>query len=128
MLYAAASGIALALDMIVFTCSLRLGADLALAAAIGFAVGLLSIYAISARYVFTHHRLADRRMEFAIFAVVGVAGLLLTEALLWWLVGKLHFAPPAAKLATAGATFAFNFLLRKGLLFSLRPAALLPAR
>lgn len=126
--YAVASGLALALDTFVFTASLRLGASLAVAAASGFMLGLALVYVLSTRLVFAHHRLADRRLEFTVFALVGIAGLLLTETLLWLLVGQLHMAPVAAKLACAGATFICNFLLRKSLLFTLRAPAPVPAR
>lgn len=69
-------------------------------------------------------RLNDRRSEFGLFALVGVAGLLLTEALLWLLVKQIGVDPLMAKLTSAGGVFLFNFMLRKSLLFTARPAAL----
>ncbi len=128
LLYAAASALALALDMAAFTCGLKLGASLTVAAATGFLLGLALVYVISTRHVFAQHRLADRRLEFAVFAVVGVAGLLVTEAALWLTVAQLHIDPLPAKLTSAGITFTSNFLLRKRLLFTRRRAALQPAR
>lgn len=124
LLYFAASAAALALDTAVFSLSLRMGVHLAVAACLGFSLGLMLIYTISTRHVFSQHRLADRRHEFAMFALIGVAGLLLTEALLWLLVRQLGMAPLAAKLTCACGVFLFNFALRKALLFTAHHTAL----
>lgn len=124
LLYLAASAAALALDTAVFTLSLRLGVNLAMSAGLGFSLGLMLVYTISTRHVFAQHRMADRRSEFALFALIGVAGLLLTEALLWLLVVQLGMAPVPAKLTTACGVFLFNFGLRKTLLFTARRATL----
>jgi len=124
LLYFAASAAALALDTAVFSLGLRLGMHLAVAACLGFSLGLMLVYTISTRLVFSQHRLADRRNEFALFALIGAAGLLLTEALLWLLVTQLGVAPLAAKLTSAGGVFLFNFALRKALLFTARRTAL----
>lgn len=124
LLYFAASAAALAVDTATFTASLRLGVPLAIAACVGFSLGLVVIYLLSTRHVFTEHRVADRRGEFALFAMIGVAGLLMTEILLWLLVRQLGVAPVAAKLTSACGVFLFNFALRKTLLFTARRAAL----
>ncbi|MCE4555521.1 GtrA family protein [Roseateles cellulosilyticus] len=118
LLYLAASAAALALDTAVFSLGMRLGVNLAVSACLGFSLGLMLIYTVSTRLVFSQHRMADRRGEFALFALIGVAGLLLTEALLWLLVRQLGVAPVAAKLTSACGVFLFNFVLRKTLLFT----------
>ena len=120
LLYALASALALALDVGVFRAGLGLGASVAAAAAFGFLAGLAFIYAVSTRVVFRQRRLADARQEFACFAGIGLVGLLLTEALLWLLVGQLQLPPVPAKLTSAVAVFLCNFTLRKQLLFTLR--------
>lgn len=124
LLYFAASAAALALDTAVFSLTLQLGVPLSVAACLGFGLGLMLVYTISTRHVFSQHRLADRRNEFALFALIGVAGLLLTEALLWLLVRQLGVAPVAAKLTSACGVFLFNFALRKALLFTASRTAL----
>lgn len=124
LLYLAASAAALALDTAVFSLSLRMNLSLRVAAFLGFSLGLLLIYTLSTRLIFSQHRLPDRRNEFVGFALIGVAGLLLTEALLWLLVQRLGVAPVPAKLASAGGVFLFNFALRKALLFTARRTAI----
>lgn len=128
LLYFAASAAALALDTTVFDLSIRLGVSLAVSASLGFSLGLMLIYTISTRLVFSQHRLADRRNEFGLFALIGAAGLLLTQALLWLLVKQLGVAPLMAKLASACAVFLFNFALRKTLVFTARETALSTSR
>lgn len=124
LLYLIVSGAALGVDTAVFNLSLRAGLALAWAAALGFSLGLALVYVASSLHIFKAHRLADRRIEFVLFALIGMAGLALTELLLWLLVGPLQLAPLAAKFATAGAVFLFNFSLRKALLFTAGPHAL----
>ena len=91
------------------------------AGAAGFTAGLVTIYLLSIRWVFKQRRLADARVEFALFALIGVAGLALNHAAIYAGVelASLDYVP--AKLVSAGVVFCFNFGLRKLLLFS-RPA------
>lgn len=116
--YGVTSAVALAADTAVYALAYQLGAPLALAIALGFAAGLAVAYAGSVLWVFHQHRLKDRRAEFAAFALIGLLGLLLTQACLWWLVALQQWPPVPAKLLTAAGVFAFNFTLRKLLLFS----------
>jgi len=116
--YLVASALALALDTGVYAAALSLGLPLSGAAVLGFAAGVTCAYLCSLRFVFRTHRLHDRSSEFAVFVAIGLAGLLLTEALLWLFVTRWHLPPVPAKLATAGFVFIFNFGVRKALLFS----------
>lgn len=124
--YGLVSALALGADTASYAVALQAGAPLALAIALGFAAGLTVAYAGSVQWVFDQHRLRDRRAEFAAFAVIGLVGLLITQAALWWLVTRRHWPPVPAKLLTAVGVFAFNFTLRKVLLFT-RPATATPA-
>jgi putative flippase GtrA len=119
--YFACSALALAVDTGLYAMLLSLGLGWSVAAAAGFGSGLLVAYGLSVRFVFAHRCLRDARAEFALFAAIGVVGLLLTEALLWLLVEGLGIGPLPAKLLTAGAVFTSNFTLRKALLFTRRP-------
>lgn len=124
--YLACSVLALLLDTAVYAGALALGLPLAWAAACGFTAGVSCAYLCSVKFVFQVRRLQDRSSEFAAFVAIGLAGLMLTEALLWVLVLRLHLAPVTAKLITAGLVFFFNFGVRKALLFNpahRRPAA-----
>ena len=101
-----------------YATSIRLGVSYPAAAAIGFSAGLWLAYTLSVRYVFDKRRLSNERAEFMVFAGIGLMGLLLTEALLWAMVGRAGIGPLPAKMAAAGIVFGFNFGARKALLFS----------
>jgi putative flippase GtrA len=121
--YFGCSAVALGVDGGLFALGLRLGLPYPLAAAIGFIAGLWVAYALSVRFVFGERRMRDERAELLVFAAIGVAGLLLTELLLWLLVGHAHWNAGYAKVASAGFVFCFNFGARKALLFTKRTAA-----
>jgi putative flippase GtrA len=115
--YFAASTAALAVDAGVYTTMLKLTAPYPVAAAVGFMTGLFLAYALSIGWAFDKRSVRNARVEFALFAGVGVAGLLLTESILWMLVGHLGAGPALGKLCAAGIVFTFNFGARKALLF-----------
>jgi len=122
MRYLAASAFALGVDFGAYVGLIRLASvHYLVAAPTGFMLGLVAIYVLSVRWVFAVRRFADARAEFAIFALIGVAGLGLNQAVIYAGVELLSLSPELAKVPSAGAVFCFNFGLRKLLLFT-RPA------
>lgn len=87
------------------------------AAALGFLAGLVTNYLLSVHWVFGRRRLVDRRAEFAVFAGVGVAGLVWNVALIagFTELAGLHYA--ASKAVATVLVFAWNFGVRRWLLF-----------
>jgi putative flippase GtrA len=83
-----------------------------------FSAGLIVNYASSIAWVFQERRLASRRVEFAGFVLIGVAGLAVNEACVGVLVSGLGLAPMIGKLAAAAPSFAFNFISRRLVLFT----------
>jgi putative flippase GtrA len=117
--YLAASALALGVDFGAYSGLIRLaGVDYLVAAPIGFSLGLATIYLLSVRWVFSHRRMKDARAEFALFALLGLAGLAINQAVIFTGVEWLRLPPEAAKLASAGVVFCFNFGSRKLLLFT----------
>lgn len=119
--YFVASAIALGVDTGLYALGLRLHLGYPLAAVAGFLGGLAAAYLISVRWAFRTRRLGDARIEFIVFAAIGVLGLLLTESLLWLQIDVLAFAPVPAKLVASCGVFFFNFGARKLLLFKVLP-------
>jgi putative flippase GtrA len=72
--------------------------------------------------VFNHRRIKDRRIEFLSFAGIGGAGLIINAAVIFAAVKYFGVHYLVAKCIAAGFTFAFNFLARRQLLFTRRPA------
>jgi putative flippase GtrA len=117
--YVGASALALAIDVGVYSGLIRLaGVDYLVAAPIGFAVGLVAIYAMSVRWVFLQRRIADRRVEFALFIVLSLVGMALNQLIVYAGVEFLDLPFELAKLPSAGAVFCFNYVTRKLLLFT----------
>jgi putative flippase GtrA len=117
--YFTASAAALAVDFGLYAALVRLASvDYLIAAPVGFALGLATIYLLSVRWVFGARRLADARLEFAVFASIGLAGMALNQLVIYVGVEAWSLSYELAKLASAGVVFCFNFALRKLLLFT----------
>jgi putative flippase GtrA len=117
--YFAASAAAFVVDFSIYVALIRLaGVHYLLAAPVGFAFGLGAIYLLSIRWVFSERRLAGRRLEFVLFASIGLGGMALNEAVIFAGVEWIALSYELAKIVSAGAVFCFNFALRKFLLFT----------
>lgn len=117
--YLAASALALGIDFGTYTGLIRLaGLHYLTAAPIGFALGLVTIYMLSVRWVFKARRVADWRAEFALFALIGLAGMALNQLIIYASMQLLTDSPEIAKIISAGVVFSFNFASRKLLLFT----------
>jgi putative flippase GtrA len=116
--YLAASALGFAVDFTVYVALIRLAGISYLAAApIGFALGLALVYALSVRWVFAHRRLDDARIEFFVFAFIGLAGIGVNQLVIYAGVERLSLSYEMAKIAAAAVVFCFNFGLRKLFLF-----------
>ena len=118
--YFAASLLALAVDTGTLSLCLRvLHLSLAWSASIGFILGASVAYLLSIRWVFNARAFGNTpTLEFLSFVAIGIAGLGLTQLVLWLGVTRLGLLAEAVKLAAAVLTFLFNYLVRKSLLFA----------
>ncbi len=95
-----------------------LGLHYLTAACLSYLMGMVVNYMISVRWVFDFRRVTQWEREFAIFFLIGIAGLILNGLAISLLVEMLHAPYLAAKLVAAAAILVFNFGARKVLLFS----------
>lgn len=117
--YVAAGLVALGVDFGTYVGLIRLaGVHYLIAAPLGFAFGLATIYLLSVRWVFGYRRIADRRAEFALFGVIGLAGMALNQGIIYAAVQWMPGSYEVAKLISAGMVFCFNFVSRKLFLFT----------
>jgi putative flippase GtrA len=117
--YFGASALALAIDLATYSGLIYIaGVHYLFAAPVGFALGLALIYLLSVRWVFAERRLADRRVEFTVFTLIGLAGMAINELAIYAGVERFALGPVPAKLVSAGLVFSFNFATRKLLLFT----------
>ena len=89
-----------------------------LSAAIAFILGLLTNYALSILWVFPKRALANKRLEFFIFSVIGLVGLGLNEVIIWFFTEFVHFHYLISKIFSTVVVFFWNFIARKKILFS----------
>ena len=115
--YGIASAIALSADVgTLVLLKETLGVPVVLANTVSFTVGLMITFIFSRTWVFRERKIANPVVEFGVFAIVGVAGLLLNDAIVW--AGTaLGWYYLLAKALAAGVGFLWNFALRRWLIY-----------
>ena len=93
------------------------GLNYLLSAALSFIVGLTVNYLLSVQWVFASRKLADRRAEFLLFALIGVVGLGLNELFLWLFTEFVGWYYLVSKIVATVIVFFWNFLARRIILF-----------
>jgi putative flippase GtrA len=88
-----------------------------ISAAIAFILGLLVNYILSVSWVFYKRKLKNRRFEFGVFAFIGVVGLGLNEAFIWFFTQDLQVFYLISKILAAILILFWNFFARKFMLF-----------
>jgi putative flippase GtrA len=87
------------------------------AAALAFVFGLVTNYCLCRLWVFDRRTVSSTAVEFTVFAVIGLLGLGLNEAILWFVTVKMHLHYLIAKCASASLVLVWNFGARKTILF-----------
>ena len=82
-----------------------------------FLVGLGINYFLSIRWVFKKRKQAKQSKEFILFALIGCAGLLINELVLWFGADVLMMSLMVSKLIATIVVFVWNFAIRKIVLF-----------
>ena len=121
--YLAVSAVALALDLGVYWLLLGLSLMPALAAVIGYSLGLVVHYLLASRLVFAS-RLLKRGLSaeaptFAKYAATGIAGIALTAAIVAIGTDMLSWSAIGAKLVATACAFVAVFLMRRCLVFAM---------
>ena len=89
-----------------------------MSASCGFALGLVINYLLCVRWIFEFRSIANVSHEFAIFSLIGLAGLLLNNVVLYLLTDLWGVYYLTSKLISAAIILFFNFSLRRYLLFT----------
>lgn len=89
-----------------------------MSATIGFLVGLIINYGLCLWWIFDVRTMKNPWHEFSIFAAIGIAGLVLNNALLYGLTEWFGIYYLASKVMAATLILLFNFSLRRVILFS----------
>lgn len=117
--YLLAGGMGFVLDFAVLTfCYTILGWHYLFSATLGFCAGLLFVYLSSNKWVFDKRQMKDNYLlEFSIFLIIGLVGLLLTNLLMWAFVDGCGLYALVAKLVTTAIVLLWNFGARKIILY-----------
>jgi putative flippase GtrA len=118
--YIAASAISLGVDFAIFMLALSAGVPPALAAAIGYIVGILCHWLISSRMVFIGQiaqSTAARRQQQALFVLSALVGLGITTGIVG-LGTRYGLDPRIAKGIAIVVSFQATYILRKRVVFA----------
>jgi len=117
--YSVVGGVAFACDFaVLFALTHFLGVHYLVSACIGFTVGLCVNYVLSTRYVFDRRSVKNKRVEFLVFGLIGLAGLGLNALFMWLFteIARLHYL--GSKVVSTVFVYLWNFFARKYSLFS----------
>ena len=88
------------------------------AAGISFLGGTAVVYALSVSAIFAHRRVSDRRLEFSVFAAIGLLGFARQLGGAEGRRRRIRDALPSWQVCVRLFTFSLNFGLRRMLLFT----------
>jgi putative flippase GtrA len=88
-----------------------------ISAGMAFVIGLTINYLISVQWVFEKHSLRSNRVEFLVFALIGLVGLALNELLMWFITEIVRTHYLYSKLVSTALVYLWNFFARKTILF-----------
>ena len=116
--YAISGGIAFAVDFSLLYI-LKECADFhyLIAGTLSFCVGLIITYLFSIKWIFSVRKFSNQKLEFGIFALIGLVGITLNFILLWLFVSffLLHYL--WAKIIATVIVTLWNFFAKKYIIF-----------
>ena len=89
-----------------------------LSASISFIVGLIVNYILSTKWIFRKSRLKNTVLEFIIYGIIGISGLILNNSLLYIFTDFFQIYYMISKLITAVLVMGWNFVGRRIILFN----------
>ena len=117
--YGATSGLALTADFLCLVLLTELaGLHYLASSVVGFGAGMVIAYVLSVRWVFAARRLNNAAAEGTIFILIGIAGLLVNQVVIYSLTESGLLPYVASKAVSAVIVFTFNFSVRKLALFT----------
>ncbi len=116
--YGFVGGLAYSIDLIsLFALTELVGIHYLVSAVVAYLLGLVVNYLLSVRWVFSSRNITDPKMEFVVFTLLGIVGLLLNELIIWGFAELLLLHYMVSRVLSAFITFPTKFALRKLLLF-----------
>lgn len=127
--YVLVGGVAFVFDFVaLFLLTERVGLHYIVSASIAFLLGLTTNYLLCILWIFDYRALQNQAHEFAVFSLIGLAGLLLNGSLMFILIEFLGLHYLIARAQAAVLILLLNFSLKRFLLFSESKKIALEAR
>lgn len=100
---------------LLFILNNKFGINYLVAAALAFLAGLTVNYLLSVTWIF--HSTGKIKKEFTIFSMIGIAGLIWTEIIMWFFVEKIDLSVMYSKIIALILVLFWNFIMRKKFAF-----------
>ena len=84
---------------------------------LGYSVGLIISYLLNIKWVFAFRKYDRRLVEFSIFNLIVITGLLFNELIIYMAVNNFEVSYLYGKIASGLIIFIFNYLAKKFFLF-----------
>ncbi|MCD4693347.1 MAG: GtrA family protein [Calditrichales bacterium] len=94
------------------------GVHYLISTAIALTIGLSINYCLSVIWVFDKRKLANKSIEFTLFAIIGIIGLDLNELFIWLFTEFAGFHYLISKIISTAIIYLWNFFARKFILFN----------
>jgi len=94
-----------------------LGIYYLISASIALILGLITNYLLSISWVFNKRTLDSKKIEFAVFTLIGIIGLALNGVLIWFFTEYLQIYYMLSKIIAAAIILSWNFAARRFILF-----------
>lgn len=88
-----------------------------ISAGVGFIVGSTVSYTLSVLWIFRRRTFRNKFLEYSLFVLIGLVGLVFSEFLIWFFTERIHLFYLISKIFAGSIVFFFNFLSRKFILF-----------
>ncbi len=112
--YVFVGGIAFVVDFgLLFVLTEYLHLYYIVSATISFIAGLLTNYLLATAWIFKNPKIKNRTGEFIAYALIGVVGLLLNNAILYLLTSIIGIYYLLSKIITAAIVMLYNFFGRR---------------
>lgn len=120
--FSVVGGVATLIDYaIMFGLTNFAGVDYAISGAISFCISLVVNYLLSMRFVFVSSGDRTRLFEFVSFSAIGLVGLGINQAALWFFTEKAGLYYMLSKVIATALVLFWNFFMRKFFIEKKRP-------
>jgi putative flippase GtrA len=117
--YTLVGGLAFIIDFgLLFILTHYLNIYYLISAAIAFLLGLTTNYILSIIWVFEKRTIANKKIEFLVFSLIGIVGLGLNEFIMWFFTDILYWHYLLSKIISTVFVYLWNFFARKFVLFN----------